>query len=170
MPNTYQGNPTAAAEGRFAIVVARFNESITSRLLEGAVQTLVAHGVADERIDVAWTPGAFEIPTVANRLAASGRYAAVICLGAVIRGETTPRPAHQPRGERGVVRNRRPLRIAGAVRHSHLQHARSGHRPLGRTSGHDRQGRSPASLGNKGVDCALAALEMVDLLAKLPEK
>ena len=71
------------------IVVSRFNESITSRLLDGAVQTLVAHGVADERIDVAWTPGAFEIPTVANRLAASGRYAAVICLGAVIRGETT---------------------------------------------------------------------------------
>ena len=69
--------------------MSRFNESITSRLLDGAVQTLVAHGVADERIDVAWTPGAFEIPTVANRLAASGRYAAVICLGAVIRGETT---------------------------------------------------------------------------------
>ena len=81
MPNTFQGNPTAAAEARFAIVVSRFNESITSRLLEGAVQTLVAHGVADERIDVAWTPGAFEIPTVANRLAASGRYAAMICLG-----------------------------------------------------------------------------------------
>ena len=67
MPNVYQG--TVAAEGRFAIVVSRFNESITTRLLEGAVQTLTAHGVADDRIDVAWTPGAFEIPTVANRLA-----------------------------------------------------------------------------------------------------
>src|SRR5450830_1862649 len=88
MPNLFQGN-AIATEGRFAIVAARFNESITSRLLEGAVQTLVAHGVADDRIDVAWTPGAFEIPTVANHLAASGRYAAVICLGAVIRGETT---------------------------------------------------------------------------------
>ena len=75
MPNTYQGTATAA-EGSFAIVVSRFNESITSRLLEGAVQTLIAHGVADEHIDVAWTPGAFEIPTVANRLAASGRYLA----------------------------------------------------------------------------------------------
>src|SRR3990170_7066957 len=88
MSNTFQGNVTTA-EGRFAIVVSRFNESITSRLLEGAVQTLVAHGMADDHIDVAWTPGAFEIPTVANRLAARRRYAAVICLGAVIRGETT---------------------------------------------------------------------------------
>src|SRR5271169_6709400 len=88
MPNIFQGNATAA-EGRFAIVVSRFNESITSRLLEGAVQTLTAHGVVDDRIDVVWTPGAFEIPSVANRLAAGGRYVAIICLGAVIRGETT---------------------------------------------------------------------------------
>ncbi len=88
MPNEYQGQPTAV-EGRFAIVVSRFNQSITSRLLDGAVQTLQSHGVADDRVDVAWTPGAFEIPTVAERLAASGRYAAIICLGAVIRGETT---------------------------------------------------------------------------------
>jgi len=88
MPNIFQGN-CDAGDDRFAIVVSRFNETITRRLLDGAVETLTAHGVADERIDVAWTPGAFEIPTVANRLAASGRYAAVICLGAVIRGETS---------------------------------------------------------------------------------
>jgi 6,7-dimethyl-8-ribityllumazine synthase len=75
MPTVYEGTP-ATCDGRFAVVVSRFNESITGRLLEGAVQTLLAHGVADQRIDVAWVPGAFEIPTVAERLAASGQYAA----------------------------------------------------------------------------------------------
>ncbi len=88
MVKIFEGK-TTVPDGRFAIVVSRFNQSITSRLLDGAVSTLVSHGVADERIDVAWVPGAFEIPTVAGELAASGRYAAVICLGAVIRGETT---------------------------------------------------------------------------------
>ena len=87
MPNVYQGT-TAAAYGRFAIVVSRFNESITFRLLDGAVRTLISHGVAEEAIDVAWVPGAFEIPTIADRLAAEGRYVAVLCLGAVIRGVT----------------------------------------------------------------------------------
>ena len=88
MSNTFKGNATNVA-GRFAIVVARFNESITSRLLDGAVTTLLDHGVTDDRIDVAWVPGAFEIPTVAGRLVRSGRYAAVLCLGAVVRGETS---------------------------------------------------------------------------------
>jgi 6,7-dimethyl-8-ribityllumazine synthase len=170
MPNTFQGNSDVAAAGRFAVVVARFNESITSRLLEGAVQTLVAHGVADQRIDVAWTPGAFEIPTVANRLAASGRYAAVICLGAVIRGETT----HDQHINRAVssalceigVHYGLPV-LFGILTCDTLDQAiaRSGRQSA--TTGKDA---ANASLGNKGVDCALAALEMVDLLAKLPEK
>ncbi len=86
--NTYEGQATAC-QGRMAVVVARFNESITSRLLAGAVETLTARGVPEDRIDVAWVPGAFEIPTVAGRLAERGDYAAVICLGAVVRGETT---------------------------------------------------------------------------------
>jgi 6,7-dimethyl-8-ribityllumazine synthase len=167
MPNTFQG--TAAAEGRFAIVVSRFNESITSRLLEGAVQTLVAHGVADERIDVAWTPGAFEIPTVANRLAAGGRYAAVICLGAVVRGETT----HDRHINRAVstalceigVHYGLPV-LFGILTCNTLDQAiaRSGGQTA--TTGKDC---SNAKIGNKGVDCALAALEMVDLMAKLPK-
>jgi 6,7-dimethyl-8-ribityllumazine synthase len=167
MPNTYQGAVTAA-EGRFAIVVSRFNESITSRLLDGAVQTLVAHGVADERIDVAWTPGAFEIPTVANRLAASGRYAAVICLGAVIRGETT----HDQHINRAVsttlceigVHYGLPV-LFGILTCNTLEQAiaRSG----GQTATTGKDGAT-VKIGNKGVDCALAALEMVDLLARLP--
>src|SRR5262245_45261923 len=86
---TFEGQLTAAASDRFAIVVSRYNESITGKLLAGAVETLGQHGVADKAIDVAWVPGAFELPTVAGRLAESKRYAAVLCLGAVIRGETT---------------------------------------------------------------------------------
>jgi 6,7-dimethyl-8-ribityllumazine synthase len=170
MPNTFQGNTAAAVNGRFAVVVSRFNESITSRLLEGAVQTLVEHGVADERIDVAWTPGAFEIPTVANRLAATGRYVAVICLGAVIRGETT----HDQHINRAVsaslceigVHYGLPV-LFGILTCNTLDQAvaRSG----GQTATTGKDG-SDVRLGNKGVDCALAALEMVDLLAKLPEK
>jgi 6,7-dimethyl-8-ribityllumazine synthase len=169
MPNTFQGNATAA-EGRFAVVVSRFNESITSRLLDGAVQTLVAHGVPDQRIDVAWVPGAFEIPTVANRLAASGRYAAVICLGAVIRGETT----HDQHINRAVsialseigVHYGLPV-LFGILTCNTLEQAiaRSGGQDA--TTGKDQPG---SRIGNKGMDCALAALEMVDLLAKLPGK
>lgn len=168
MANIYQGK-AAAVEGRFAIVVARFNESITSRLLEGAVQTLVAHGIADDRIDVAWVPGAFEIPMVANRLAASGRYLAVICLGAVIRGETT----HDQHINRAVsaalceigVHYGLPV-LFGILTCNTLEQAivRSGGDAA--TTGKDI---SDAKIGNKGVDCAMAALEMVDLLAKLPE-
>ena len=169
MPNIFQGTVTAAA-GRFAIVVSRFNESITSRLLEGAVQTLTAHGVADSRIDVAWTPGAFEIPTVANRLAGSGRYAAVICLGAVIRGETT----HDQHINRAVstalceigVHYGLPV-LFGILTCNSLEQAiaRSGGQTG--TTGKDVP---DAHVGNKGVDCAKAALEMVDLMGKLPIK
>src|SRR5687768_15217903 len=88
MPTVYQGSATVSP-GRFAIVVSRYNESITSRLLEAALATLRGSGVAEESLDVAWVPGAFEIPLVADRLANSGQYVAVLCLGAVIRGETT---------------------------------------------------------------------------------
>jgi 6,7-dimethyl-8-ribityllumazine synthase len=167
MPTIYQGNPDDAPDGRFAVVVSRFNESITSRLLDGAVQTLAAHGVADDRIDVVWVPGAFEIPTAANRLAASGRYAAVLCLGAVIRGETT----HDRHINRAVstalceigVHYGLPV-LFGILTCDTLDQAvaRSGGQTP--TTGKDA---AQASLGNKGVDCALAALEMVCLLAKL---
>lgn len=169
MPNIYQGT-VAASAGRFAIVVARFNETITTRLMEGAVQTLVAHGVADEQIDVVWTPGAFEIPTAANRLADSGRYAAIICLGAVIRGETT----HDQHINRAVsmalceigVHYGLPV-LFGILTCNTLEQAiaRSG----GQTATTGKDGPD-ARLGNKGVDCAEAALEMVDLLKKIPEK
>ena len=169
MPNVYQGEITAAA-GRFAIVVARFNPTITGRLLDGAVQTLVARGVPDERIDVAWVPGAFEIPTVAERLAGSGRYAAGICLGAVIRGETT----HDQHINRAVstalaqigMRHGLPV-VFGVLTCNTLQQAiaRSG----GQCATHGKDGPdAPPATSNKGVEAAEAALEMVDLLARLP--
>ena len=168
MTNVYEGNLTAV-DGRFAIVVSRFNESITSRLMDGAVRTLTAHGVSDERIDVAWVPGAFEIPTVADRLAASGRYLAVICLGAVVRGETT----HDQHINRAVsmalaeigVRCGLPV-LFGVLTCNSVEQAiaRSGGQTA--TTGKDIEN---AHVGNKGVDCAEAALEMIDLLAKLPK-
>jgi len=168
MPNVYRGNVNAT-DGRFAVVVARFNESITSRLLEGAVQTLSSHGVSDDRIDVAWVPGAFEIPTVANQLAASGRYVAVICLGAVIRGETT----HDEHINRAVsnalceigVHYGLPV-LFGILTCNTVEQAivRSGG---GATTGKDQTDKH---IGNKGVDCAEAALEMVNLMSQLPNK
>ena len=87
MPIEFEGTPTTTS-GRLAIVVARYNESITRKLLAGALATLSEHHIPDDHVDVAWVPGAFEIPTVAGHLVRSGRYAAVLCLGAVIRGET----------------------------------------------------------------------------------
>ena len=87
MAKVYEGS--LLGEGhRFGVVISRFNEFITSRLLDGARDALVRHGVKADDIDVAWAPGSFEIPLVAKRMAQSGRYAAVLCLGAVIRGGT----------------------------------------------------------------------------------
>ena len=88
MANVLEGYVTGKGL-KFGIVVARFNEFITSKLLSGALDTLHRHEADDADIDVAWVPGAFEIPLVAKKLAASGKYDAVICLGAVIRGSTT---------------------------------------------------------------------------------
>jgi 6,7-dimethyl-8-ribityllumazine synthase len=166
MPNIYRGE-TKTVEGRFAIVVAQFNETITSRLLDGAVKTLVAHGVPDSQIDVAWVPGAFEIPTVANQLAAQGRYVAVICLGAVIRGETT----HDQHINRAVSNSLCEIGVHyglpvlfGILTCNTLEQAivRSGGELP--TTGKDQADKH---IGNKGIDCAEAALQMVDLMAKL---
>src|SRR3954464_5897549 len=87
MPTIYEGT-FATPPGRFALVAARFNAVVVDALVAGAIDGLKRHGVADDAIDVVHVPGSFEIPLVARRLAASGRYAAVICLGAVIRGDT----------------------------------------------------------------------------------
>jgi 6,7-dimethyl-8-ribityllumazine synthase len=150
----FQGNPSDAT-GALAIVVSRYNESITRKLLEGALATLAERGVADDRIHVAWVPGAWEIPLVAQRMAAAGRYAAVICLGAVIRGETT----HDRHINRAVSVGLADVGLDtgvpvlfGVLTCDTLEQAIH---------------RSGGNVGNKGSECALAALEMIDLLAKL---
>ena len=138
-----------------AIVVSRYNESITSRLLSGALETLALHKVPDARIDVAWVPGAFEIPTAAAALASDGRHSAVICLGAVIRGETT----HDQHINRAVsnelasmsVRTGVPV-LFGILTCDTLEQAIH---------------RAGGNVGNKGSECAEAALRMADLLLKL---
>jgi 6,7-dimethyl-8-ribityllumazine synthase len=164
--NTYEGKPEAA-EGRFAIIVARFNETITSRLLEGAVQTLAEHGVGDDQIDVYWVPGAFEIPTVAGHLTDQDEHVAIICLGAVIRGETS----HDEHINRAISLALAELGmdfampvIFGVLTCNTLEQAiaRSGGE-VG-TRGKDRP---DSRLGNKGCESALAALEMVNLLEQL---
>ena len=154
MPNVFQGERTARA-GRFAIVVSRYNESITSKLLDGVLETLTSSGTADAAIDVAWVPGAWELPLIAKRLASSGRYAAVLCLGAVIRGETT----HDRHINRSVslglgqvaLETGIPI-LFGLLTCDTLEQAI--HRAGGKA-------------GNKGAECAQAALEMVSLLEKL---
>ena len=150
----FEGN-LAAPTGRLAIVVSRYNQSITAKLLAGALATLNENGVADDQIDVAWVPGAFEIPLVAHRLAMGGRHAAVICLGAVIRGETSHdehinRAVSIGLGEAGL-HSGVPV-LFGVLTCDTLEQAIH---------------RSGGNVGNKGSECALAALEMVNLLAKL---
>jgi 6,7-dimethyl-8-ribityllumazine synthase len=155
MPRTFEGHLTAPL-GRYAIVVSRYNESITARLLEGALATLKAHGVRDEAIDVAWVPGAFEIPLVAARQARSGQYRAVLCLGAVIRGETSHdqyinRAVSQELARAGVETGV-PV-LFGLLTCDTLEQAIH---------------RAGGNVGNKGIECAEAALRMASLLGHLP--
>jgi 6,7-dimethyl-8-ribityllumazine synthase len=155
MPKIIVGD-RSAVPGRFAIVVSRYNESITSKLLAGAVETLTAHGVPDEGIEVAWVPGAWEIPVVAQRFAMSGRYVAVLCLGAVIRGETT----HDQHINRQVSLSLGQISLDtglpvlfGVLTCNTLEQAIH---------------RAGGNVGNKGAECAEAALEMASLMKKLP--
>lgn len=152
----FRGPNEASAHDRFAIVVSRYNESITSKLLAGALETFAAGRIDESRIDVAWVPGAFEIPLAAQRLAASGHYAAVLCLGAVIRGETT----HDRHINRAVSLGLSQASLAtgvpvlfGVLTCDTLEQAIH---------------RSGGSAGNKGSECAMAAIEMANLLRQLP--
>lgn len=154
MPVEFQGQP-APTDGRFAIVVSRYNETITAKLLAGAVETLRAAGVADDAIEVAWTPGAFEIPLAAAEMARSGKYAAVLCLGAVIRGDTTHDQHINRAVSMGIMRIGLKYRLPvlfGVLTCDNLEQA------IHRAGGQH---------GNKGSQCAEAALRMVGLLQEL---
>lgn len=141
---------------RLAIVVSRWNESITQRLLDGAVSTLTARGIPDDQIDVAWVPGAWEIPLVAQRFAASHRYRAVICLGAVIRGETT----HDQHINRAVSTAIGQLALdSGIPVLFGILTCETMEQAIHRAGG---------NVGNKGSECADAALHMIGLLKNLP--
>ena len=154
--NQFVGKLIAGKE-RYAVVVSRFNEIVTSRLLDGAVDTFRRHGTDDSQIDVAWVPGAFEIPLAADRLAASGKYAAVCCLGAVIQGQTTHHEYINHQVAAGIMRSGQEHRIPvlfGVLTCGTMEQA------LDRAGG---------KAGNKGSECAQAAIEMVNLLKQLPQ-
>lgn len=155
MPNAIQP-ATSTAGDRYAIVVAQWNRSVTAKLLEGAVATLTAAGVPDSHIDVAHVPGSWEIPLIAQRMAASARYAAVICLGAVVRGETS----HDQHINRGVslAISQIALQFDLPVLFGILT-CESMEQAIDRAGGRH---------GNKGSECAEAALHMVGLLKNLP--
>ncbi len=163
----FQGDIKDTVAGRYAIVASRYNGSITSKLLDGALRTLHKAGVAESAIDVAHVPGAFEIPLAADQMASSGHYVAVLCLGAVIRGETT----HDEHINRAVslgimeanLRHGVPV-LFGVLTCNSFEQAiqRAGEHV---SNSVNEEGK--ASVGNKGVECARAALEMVSLLRKL---
>jgi len=145
----------SAPAGRFAIVVGRFNALVTESLLAGCKDAFVRHGVPADRLDIAWVPGSFEIPLVAKKLAASGRYAAVVCLGCVIRGETAHFDHVAGQAAAGVMQTALatgvPL-IFGILTTDSVEQALN---------------RAGLKGGNKGADAAMAAIEMVNLLSRL---
>ncbi len=140
---------------RFALVVARFNEFITNRLLAGAQDALRRHGVAEEDVDVVWVPGSFEIPLAAKRLAESGRYDAVICLGAVIRGATPHFDYVAGEVAKGVATAALSTGVPvlfGVLTTDTIEQAIE---------------RAGTKAGNKGFDAAVSAIEMANLWRKL---
>jgi 6,7-dimethyl-8-ribityllumazine synthase len=156
MGRTYSGRFDARGK-RIGIVASRFNEFFTSELLEGALDCLRRHGVDDEHVDTAWVPGSFEIPLGAKRLAGSGRYAAVICLGCLIQGDTPHFDYIAAEVTKGVAQvsldSGIPV-IFGVITAETLDQAIE---------------RAGTKAGNKGFDAAMTALEMIDLCAAIDE-
>ena len=153
MVNIIEGMLTVGKE-KFCIIVSRFNEFISSKLLSGAVDELVRHGVVEENIDVVWVPGAFEIPIVAKKAAKSGKYASVITLGAVIKGSTSHYDyvcAEVSKGVASVSLETGIPAIFGVLTCDNLEQAIE---------------RAGTKSGNKGADAAKSAIEMANLLAK----
>lgn len=149
-----QGN-LVAQDDKYAIVIARFNDFIGSKLLEGCVDTLKRHGVEDENIEVIWVPGAFEIPLVAKKLAKSSKYSAVITLGAVIKGSTPHFDYVSAEVSKGVaqvaLQSDIPV-IFGVLTTDNIEQAIE---------------RAGTKAGNKGADAAKTAIEMVNLIKEL---
>lgn len=140
---------------RIGIVAARFNEFITSKLLGGALDGLKRHEVSEDSIDIAWVPGAFEISLIASKMAKSGKYDAVICLGAVIRGNTTHYDYVCSEVSKGIAQvslaNDIPV-MFGVLTTENIEQAIE---------------RAGTKAGNKGFDCAVGAIEMVNLIREM---
>ncbi|HNR68021.1 MAG TPA: 6,7-dimethyl-8-ribityllumazine synthase [bacterium] len=154
MPVIYEGQLSAAGK-RFGIVVSRFNELICSKLLAGALDCLARHGADMQKIDIVWVPGSFEIPVAAKKMAASKKFDALICLGAVIRGATPHFEYISAEVTKGIaqVGLEYSLPISyGVITPDTLEQALE---------------RAGTKAGNKGWDAALGAIEMADLFSKI---
>jgi len=144
------------AEGMtFGIVASRFNEFITNKLLSGAIDSLIRHGASEENISIAWVPGTFEIPMTAQKLAKSGKYDAIICLGAVIRGSTPHFDYVAAEASKGIAQvglSTGVPTIFGVLTTENIEQAIE---------------RAGTKIGNKGSDAAVSAIEMVNLLRNI---
>jgi len=154
MPNVFEGQ-LAAKDKKFALVVSRFNELISRKLMEGALDCISRHGGNLDDIDIAWVPGAFEIPMAAKKFAASQKYDAVICLGAVIRGATPHFEYIAGEVTKGIAQVSLEFGVPvtyGVITPDTLEQALE---------------RAGTKSGNKGWDAALSAIEMADLFEKM---
>jgi len=150
-----EGKVVAPKGMKVGIVASRFNEIIVNKLLGGAVDGLVRHGVEEQNITAAWVPGAFEIPSVASKMAKSGNYDAIICVGAVIRGETSHYDYVCNEVSKGIAQTALATGVPvlfGIVTTENIEQAIS---------------RAGSKGGNKGYDCALSAIEMVNVLKQI---
>ena len=153
--NLVEGKLVAPEGMKVAIVASRFNEIIVNKLLGGAVDGLVRHGVDEKNITAVWVPGAFEIPSIADKMASSGKYDAVIAVGAVIRGSTTHYDYVCSEVSKGIaqasLKNGVPV-MFGVITTENIEQAIE---------------RSGSKAGNKGYDCALGAIEMANLIRQI---
>ena len=153
--NVVEGQLVAKKGMKVGIVASRFNEIIVNKLVGGAIDGLVRHGVDEENVTVAWVPGAFEIPLIAKKMAKSGKYEAVICLGTVIRGQTSHYDYVCNEVSKGVAAVSLETDVPvmfGVVTTENIEQAIA---------------RAGSKVGNKGYDCAVGAIEMVNLSEKL---
>lgn len=153
--NVFEGKVVASGKVRIGIVCARFNEFITGKLLSGAQDALLRHGVEDDNIDLAWVPGAFEIPVVCKKMAESGKYDAILALGAVIKGSTDHYNYVCNEVSKGVAQVELQTGVPvmfGVLTTDNIQQAIE---------------RAGTKAGNKGYDVACSAIEMINLYKEL---
>lgn len=154
----FEGKLTSEKEIKIGIVCARFNEFIVSKLLSGALDALNRHNIKDDNIHIAWVPGAFEIPLIASKMASSGKYDAVICLGAVIRGSTSHYDYVCAEVSKGIasvsLKSDVPV-MFGVLTTENIEQAIE---------------RAGTKSGNKGFDSAMGAIEMVNLIREINKK